>query len=222
MIVGSGLIASEFQNINLDNYIIFASGVSDATETRESEFNREKELLEFYLNNFSDKTLVYFNSILTTTNINNPYYNHKRNMINLLKKYENYKIYNIPQIFGKIGNNTNIVNYFISCLKNNQEIYLQKDTYRSIIDVYDLKCIVLKTLQFDIKEFNISYIERLQVSDILNIISDVYDIKPVTTYKESGFSVNIENDVIVDKVIDEINIQRTEYTKNVIKKYNKK
>jgi hypothetical protein len=47
MIIGNGSLANIFIEKFKDdeNIIIFASGVSSSKETRESEFNREKELL---------------------------------------------------------------------------------------------------------------------------------------------------------------------------------
>ncbi|MEJ2498930.1 MAG: hypothetical protein P8Y46_06430 [Sulfurovaceae bacterium] len=46
MIIGNGMLAHEFSDYKDDNdIIIFASGVSNSGETRESEFEREKELL---------------------------------------------------------------------------------------------------------------------------------------------------------------------------------
>ena len=67
--------------------------------------------MSYYLENFKDKTLVYFNSLLTLSNIDTPYFNHKRDITDLIKKYDNYKIYNVPQILGNIGNKNNLVNY---------------------------------------------------------------------------------------------------------------
>lgn len=217
MIIGNGLIANIFSDVKIDN-IIFASGVSDSNETNYLNFKREEELLIYYLNNFKDKTLVYFNSILSSLN-NTPYLNHKNNMVNLIKKYNNYKIYNVPQLFGNNGNKNNLVNYFIESLKNNKTIYIQKDIYRSIIDIEDLRNIVLMTLDTKYNEFNISYIELLKVSEILKITADIYNIKPIIIEVDGGFSINKENDNIINDIIFELNINKNNYTKTIIEKY---
>lgn len=216
MIIGNGLIANIFSDVKIDN-IIFASGVSDSNETNYLNFKREEELLIYYLNNFKDKTLVYFNSILSLNNT--PYLNHKNNMVNLIKKYNNYKIYNVPQLFGNNGNKNNLVNYFIESLKNNKTIYIQKDIYRSIIDIEDLRNIVLMTLDTKYNEFNISYIELLKVSEILKITADIYNIKPIIIEVDGGFSINKENDNIINDIIFELNINKNNYTKTIIEKY---
>lgn len=219
MIVGSGLISSGFENVNLNNYIIFASGVSDSNEIDYFKFKREKDLLIYYLENFKNKTLVYFNSIVALNNIDTPYFNHKNELINLIKTYDNYKIYNVPQVFGKNGNKNNLVNYFVHCLKNKQRIFIQKETYRSIIDINDLKNIVLKTLKTEYKILNLAYIEILTALEILEIISDVYNITPIFTEIESGYSICSENDEIINEVLEELNIEKHNYTKLVIEKY---
>jgi hypothetical protein len=221
MVVGNGLLASGFSDFNLDKYIIFASGVSDSSEYRQSEFDREIKLLQYYIENFNERTFVYFNSILTKSNINTPYYNHKRRIVNILMKYNDYKIYNIPQVYGIKGNKNNIINYFIYCVLNNKEVFIQKNTYRSIIDIFDIKRIVLNTLSCDIKEFNISYIEKLEVIDIFKIVSELYKNTVDVSYINKGFSTDIKNDILVDKVINDLGIKKEGYTRNIINKYNK-
>lgn len=220
MIIGDGLISNSFKNFNHDDYIIFGSGVSNSKETNENEFEKEKILLLYHINNIKNKKLIYFNSIMTFTNINTPYFNHKRDMVKLIKdKVINYKIYNIPQIFGSNGNNKNLINYFITCLKNKEKISIQKNTYRSIIDIDDIYNIVIRTLDLEYKEFNISYIELLTVKQILETISNIYNISPIYVEIDDGVSINMNNDDIINSIIFELNINKNNYTEKTIKKY---
>ena len=46
MIIGNGLIAKSLQEIDSENVLFFASGVSNSLETRDSEFEREYFLLK--------------------------------------------------------------------------------------------------------------------------------------------------------------------------------
>ena len=94
MIIGSGLIAKSFSKNKLfDDYLIFASGVSNSNTTDENEFKREENLL---IKNLStDKPLIYFSSIFSSS-IDNPYFNHKRDMENLVKNsHSNFFIFRI-------------------------------------------------------------------------------------------------------------------------------
>jgi hypothetical protein len=131
MIVGRGDIASVLND--RDGAIFFVSGVSNSSETRESEFMREIELL-----NKQDRTkcLFYFSSIsvddLDKVD-NNKYLQHKRRMELLVKSnFENYNIIRIGNI--SWGNNPNtFLNYIRNKIKNGEPVQI-KDEYKYIID----------------------------------------------------------------------------------------
>lgn len=220
MIVGNGLIASGFKDFNHEDYIIFASGVSDSNEINADEFKREENTLLYYLSQFPDKKIIYFNSILALEDIESYYFLHKRKMVNLIfQNTQNYKIYNIPQIFGPIGNPKNIVNLFIDHLKKDQLIIIQPDTFRSIVDIDDLAKIVIKTLDSNKKVINLAYIEYITVKRIMEIISEVYGIKPRWFETVPGISINTKNDILIHETIEELGINRVNYTERTIRKY---
>jgi hypothetical protein len=129
MIVGKGDIASILND--REGAIFFASGVSKSTETNESEFWREIELL-----NKQDisKCIFYFSSIvLDDIAKNNEYFQHKRRMELLIKS--NFKNYNIIRI-GNItwGNNPNtFLNYIKNKIKNGEPVEI-KDEFKYLID----------------------------------------------------------------------------------------
>ena len=129
MIVGKGDIASILND--REGAIFFASGVSKSTETNESEFWREIELLEK-----QDKTkcLFYFSTItLDDINKNNQYHTHKRKMELLVKSnFQNYNIIRIGNITW--GNNPNtFINYIKNKIQNGEPVEI-KDEYKYIID----------------------------------------------------------------------------------------
>ena len=130
MIVGKGDIASILND--REGAIFFASGVSKSTETNESEFWREIELL-----NKQDKTkcLFYFSSITLDdmSKIGNQYLAHKRKMELIVKS--NFKNYNIIRI-GNIswGSNPNtFINYIQNKIKNGEPVEI-KDEFKYLID----------------------------------------------------------------------------------------
>jgi hypothetical protein len=130
MIVGKGDIASILND--REGAIFFASGVSKSTETNESEFWREIELL-----NKQDRTkcLFYFSSITLDdmSKIGNQYLTHKRRMELLVKS--NFKNYNIIRI-GNIswGSNPNtFINYIKNKIKNGEPVEI-KDEFKYLID----------------------------------------------------------------------------------------
>ena len=80
MILGSGMIASclASSSIKHDGLIIFACGVSNSSETRTQEYERELELLSTYLG--TDKKLVYFSSTSVVSGRISNYTVHKLNV----------------------------------------------------------------------------------------------------------------------------------------------
>ena len=123
MVVGNGLVANAFKDID-DKYIIFASGVSNSSNIDNNLFDRERQLIMQYQS--TDKTLIYFSSIFSITS-NSPYFEHKRNMENLIiENFKSYYIFRMPQIIGYGGNPNNIINLFVNKILDNDIITIWK------------------------------------------------------------------------------------------------
>jgi hypothetical protein len=126
-IVGHGDIASVLE-VNPD-MTFFASGVSNSQETRESEYQREKDLL---MQQDPSKRLVYFGSLSIFYN-NNRYAQHKREMEEMvMEHFPRYCIVRIGNI--SWGRNPHTL---INTLKNkvaNQEPVEIQDVYRYVVD----------------------------------------------------------------------------------------
>ena len=119
MIIGDGLIATAFlEKYDKDkNIIIFASGVSNSQEINPSHFLREKKLLNKIILENPNIKFIYFSTILIGYK-NNPYYTHKKEMEDLIKKTStNYIIFRVPQLIGKTGNNNNLINSLVNTIK---------------------------------------------------------------------------------------------------------
>jgi len=128
MIIGKGDIASVLKD--RDGFIFFASGVSNSQETRETEYQREKDLL---MNQDKGKHLVYFGS-LSIYYARTRYSQHKMEMEQLIK--DNFKHYTIMRL-GNItwGTNPNtIINAFRNKIARREPIEIQ-NTFRYIIDL---------------------------------------------------------------------------------------
>lgn len=128
MIEGKGDIASVLKD--REGFIFFASGVSNSREDRETEYQREKDLL---LVQDKSKHLVYFGSLCIFYS-NSRYAKHKKEMEELVK--QNFKSYTIVRL-GNItwGTNPNtIINYFRGQIARKEPIEIQ-NTYRYIVDL---------------------------------------------------------------------------------------
>ena len=129
MIIGKGDIASILND--REGAIFFASGVSKSTETNESEFWREIELLDKQDKN---KCIFYFSSIaIDDITKNSDYLAHKRKMELFIKSnFENYNIIRIGNITW--GNNPNtFINYIKNKIKKGEPVEI-KDEYKYMID----------------------------------------------------------------------------------------
>ena len=123
MITGSGDIASVLPN--REDLHFFASGVSNSQETRESEYEREEDLL---LEQDETKHLVYFSSLAIFYG-NTRYTRHKKIMELLVRNcFENHTIIRLGNISWGTNPNT-LINY----LKAHPESEI-KDEYRYVCD----------------------------------------------------------------------------------------
>lgn len=123
MIIGNGDLASVLPD--REDLIFFASGVSNSQETRESEYQREVDLL---MKQNRDSHIVYF-STLASFYSRTRYVDHKLNMESLIKRY--FKKYTIIRL-GNITFGTN-PNTLINYLKAHPNAEI-RDEYRYICD----------------------------------------------------------------------------------------
>lgn len=127
MIVGDGDVASVLPEKK--DRLFFASGVSNSSETRESQYTREKNLL---LKQDRKSHLVYF-STLSVLYGKSRYVQHKREMETLIKQeFPRHTIMRLGNITWGTNPHT-LINFFRRQLKAGKPIKVQ-DTYRYIID----------------------------------------------------------------------------------------
>lgn len=130
MIIGNGTIASVLKDRK--DRLYFASGVSNSQEKRESEYQREKDLL---LSQDKLCHIVYF-STLAVFYANTRYTRHKKEMEDLVKN--NFKRYTIMRLgnptWGK--NPVNLIPFLTKKIKNNEPFEVQ-DVYRYPLEPED-------------------------------------------------------------------------------------
>lgn len=133
MIVGHGDIASALKEVDSNNRLYFASGVSNSAETRKSEFQREKDLL---FNLKVQGHIIYFSSLAVFYSTT-PYAQHKLTMERCVRTWaavhaQHYTIIRIGNIaFGK--NPHTLINYLRAQQQRGETLTIQ-DTYRYVIE----------------------------------------------------------------------------------------
>lgn len=224
MIIGSGLLSSEFKKYShlLDDCIIFASGVSDSKETNVDNFEKEKKLLLNTINENQNLKLIYFSSVLTEV-IDNQYYRHKLEIENIIENNcRNYIIFRIPQVVGVKGNENNIVNFIKNSIKNDNELLVYQNVYRSLIDVEDLVNIVMYCVTKTNNELlTFSYIEKIKVVDLSTKISNLLRKSPKIKEEPSSSNLNWEslNHSLINESLEFLKIERDGYIDKILKKY---
>lgn len=218
MVIGNGAIAKIFKDLNNDNYIIFASGVSNSQEKNYEEFKREENLLKEVLKKNPDKIIVYFSTVSIYTK-KTKYTQHKIRIENILKKNSNFIILRIPQLLSSIGNKNNLINFIFNKIKNEQEIFIEKNSERSILDVDDLKKITLFLINKNIKNkcYNFSGFEFIKVIDIVRTIESILNKKAKIIITNKNSKIYKHNSLIFRDFL--INLKTSNYIKNTLKKY---
>lgn len=126
MVIGNGDLATIIPD--KENILYFVSGVSNSSETRETEFQREAKLL---MEQKTSRHLVYFSS-LAIFEKDTPYFRHKKAMESLVKTFPHYTIVRLGNI--SWGNNPNtLINAMKLRIKNGETLEI-RDEYRYIVD----------------------------------------------------------------------------------------
>jgi len=225
MVIGNGLVATAFLKDYQDDdrFLIFASGVSNSSETNPDKFNEEKHLFIQTAKANPEKHIVYFTSFVDSSKQKTLYAEHKNEMVDLVKKTHNYyTILRLPQIMGNGGNPNALVNFIVSKLKNQEEIFVYKNVYKGLIDVEDMKRVVdilVKrwTDKNTLVEF--PYIEKLLAKQIVILIAKQLSVEPKMKFIDHEFCDLPEPSMAVDMILKHLNINPEGYTESIIKKY---
>jgi len=223
-IIGNGLLANAFRNLKHEEFIIFASGVSNSQEEKASEYDRELELLKSTMLKYPNKQLVYFStcSIYDKTLTNDLYVSHKINMENFIQaNYNNYYIFRLSHVVGNTSNQT-IVNFIYSSIQNNKVFDLWKNSYRNIIDVEDITLVVNNFIQkkkYQNQITNIASKYNVSVVDIVLEFENLLNKKAQYNVLNKGSEYIISIDKI-EKYYHLFKIEmNSNYYKKVIRKY---
>ena len=204
--------------------MIFASGVSDSADENNLNFAREFNLLENTIKNFKNKRLVYFSTCSLISQDNSKYKMHKKNLENyILKNCASYNIFRLPQVVGVVDNNT-LISYFIRNLKYGNEILVQTNATRHLLDVEDIPRItnIIIGKGFSNKIIDIAPLYHVDIFSIVKFISKELHLEYNVKVESSGSKQNIFISNLENFLDDNDKIFSNDYWKLVLKKYSKK
>ena len=224
MVIGNGLIAKSFPEfINDDSVVIFASGVSNSSETIYTEYIREKNLLAQTTATFPNALIIYFStiSILDPSLSDSVYIQHKHAMENMLQKKPNKTlIFRLPNIVGHSSNPFTLTNYLYNQIKVGNTFVLYKNAHRYLMDIQDVtrlcKCIIKNNSNK--KTVHISFDKPISVPKLVEIFENILNKKAHYAVEERGQYFSVPNDISL--LIKESEVLFTEnYYTSLIKKY---
>lgn len=220
IIIGNGMLAKSFKNLPNANVLVFASGVSNSGETRRDEFDREIKCLVESYEKSPEKKLLYFSSY-SAKNGNSPYAKHKLNIENLIRETSNdFLIFRLPQVVGYSDNDT-LFNYLIKSIIGGDRIIINQNSYRSLLDVYDLVRIVSLIINLETKNEVVPVGPAVPKSiiEILSCIESVLGIKANAQFVDAGDYQSEDMEKLASLIGDHDPVLRTEYQYKVIMKY---
>jgi len=150
MIVGRGLLASAFdaQAIEASGATLFASGVSNSSETDSAAYGRERDLLAEHLSSARGR-FVYFStcSIEDPDRGNDHYARHKVRMERMVMDHSGgYLILRLPQVVGRTGNPHTLTNFLADRLRRGESIPIWSGAIRCLIDVEHVAALTMSLL----------------------------------------------------------------------------
>tara|TARA_X000001036_G_C20678300_1_gene805010 strand:+ start:113 stop:790 length:678 start_codon:yes stop_codon:yes gene_type:complete len=223
MVIGNGLLAKAFSKYR-DNpsIIFFVSGVSNSSENRVAEFDREKDLLNTVVKKYSVKTLVYFSTCAFYDNyfLPNAYLKHKIKVENWIKKNVlKYHIFRVPQIIGS-KNESQLLGFINSKIKTGEKFDLF-DIERNLIDLnYIVKVVdyIITNNFFKNQCLNISYPENIRVTKIVSIFEKIHNKKAIfDIIKIDGF-LKIKNKKLIN-IYSKLDLISPDYYESKLDQY---
>ncbi|MGI2180130.1 NAD-dependent epimerase/dehydratase family protein [Shewanella frigidimarina] len=222
-IYGAGMLATAFQGKSSEqDVVVIAAGVSNSQEQQQQEFLREELFLLEILNKHNLETIVYFSSCSVYQKKNSPYINHKLKMERLIQSLAtSFYIFRLPQVVG-FTNNTTIVSYFVQCLLQNVTVTVQKNAFRSLIDVDDVVRIVLLILNNILLKnsvIDVTNVQTISVHDLLTKISKIIDSVPSINLIDDGEAYEIPSKNIKKILLKNDRIFSEEYYDIILGNY---
>lgn len=229
MLIGNGFIANKFDEYkNNDEFIIFASGVSNSKETRKEEFDKEIDILCQKIKKYgSQKCFVYFStcSVYDNQEINSHYVKHKINIEKILiDSVKHFHIFRVSQVVGKSKNKFTILNFIYNCILNEIKFDLWLNVYRNLIDIDDLYLIVNYIISNNLLKnriINIANKQNISIVKIVEIFEKILKKKAIYNIVkiDSNYYIDIAE---IENIIKILNVEfDNHYAERIIYKYYK-
>ena len=199
MVIGTGLIARAFFHYkNNDEFIIFASGVSNSLSNDQDEFEKEFSLLKRTLSvKQNDQKLIYFSSfnVFDPSLSENNYVIHKKRMESFIKEFPNTLIMRLPIVMANSKNPNTLINFFVNKITQKQPFTIYSKALRYIISIEETVKIIDHILSK--KEpagvYNISFPKPFMVNQMVEMIEKGLSMKGNYQTVDQGTQYNVDD-----------------------------
>jgi thioester reductase-like protein len=226
MIIGRGLLATALKEIDKDNVVFYANGVSDSTIESIADGNFEAKEITGIAKQKTAKTFIYFSTIQVNApeNFERPYVIHKIKMEELVKHlFPDYLIIRTSNIIGNNPWNTHtLFNYLYNSLKKEEKISIVESASRNVLDVeHFIKIVDRYLIHYKKEAATINIVNQIsyQMFEILSAYEKIFEAK----FMKGNAGITIAKFeapcLFSAQLIKECGIELENYLENVIKKY---
>lgn len=221
-IVGNGLIGSRFRSMEWNHSLpitIFCSGVSNSSEIRIEEYNREEFLLRSQPKNIK---IIYFStcSIYDPDSYHSLYVNKKLEFEKIVQdEFNDHLIIRLPQVVGKGGNNKNLINFLYGAILSRLTFKVQRYAYRNLIDVDDVYKFSEKILLEVSGAINLASPRNTLVLDIVKYMENLLGLTAKYQLEEKGADYKIDIKRAVGIINNYSATFQDDYSFMLLKKY---
>ena len=226
MVIGNGMVAKRFESYKTDQqFLIFASGVSNSKSINPEAYERELVLLKKSMEENPDKTLVYFStcSIYDPGEEESKYVLHKRHIERLIEeRQKQFHIFRVSNLVGRSANRNTILNFYVHHILEGVNFDLWTNATRNLIDIDDVYRIADHILKKGIapnQVINIANTENYSTQEIIIAIEGLWRTKAnyIPIQKGNAFDIDLS---LTTPIIKELGIHfGKNYLTNLLRKY---
>ena len=222
-IIGNGLLARNMANLKAErDCLIIGAGVSNSSETRLAEFQREIDLVTTAIQQHSELRIVYFSTCSVSQAVRTPYIDHKCAMEKIVSSLAaEWCIYRLPQVVGVVNNST-LISYIVRSILQNITLKVQLNAQRRLIDIDDVVRVCGRLLNANQGVNTVQNIAPGHSASVVQIVERIaYGLGKEPRYDcvDAGESYEIDIQPLVGFIGTEDLIFTEDYWRAVLDKY---
>ena len=224
MIVGNGVIAKACADVDHDEVLIFASGVSNSRENRITEYEREKKLFVKTIEGCGLNKLIYFStsSVIDPSLSESSYVKFKLEMEEYaLNAHPNVLILRLPQVLGYSNNQSQLGNFLYDAIENEKVFNLYTNACRYLMLAEDLKVIVSVLIEHGKQNhiYNVAYSNRSKMQEIVQLFELNFMKKAKFNKVDKGECYTIDNADFIQLIDENKQLHLNSKTSQIIEKF---